>query len=125
MQYNEAVEVLTNGEIIGAVLLFLVAAMVLVVLVSSAVEALKKLFKKQPNDNANAFKKHCEDSEERFKRGERHIAENNDHIADLKEGQRVLCVAVMALLNHDLHNGNADEMQDASASLNRYLINRK
>ena len=30
----------------------------------------------------------------------------------------------MALLGHELHNGNADEMQEASRKLNQYLVNR-
>lgn len=124
MQYNEAVDTLTNGANLTTVLGFVVAAMVVIILVASAVEAWRKLFGK-PSDKRDALEKHCDDAEERFKRGERHIAENHDNIADLKEGQRVICIAVMALLNHELHNGNTGEMTDALNGVNSYLINRK
>lgn len=125
MQYNEAVNTITNGANISTVILYVIAAMLLLILAANAVEACKKLFGKKPGKPDEALLKHCEDAEDRFRRGEKHIAENHDHIADLREGQRVMCVAVMALLNHDLHNGNSDEMNRALNGLNDYLINRK
>lgn len=45
-------------------------------------------------------------------------------IADLRAGQRCLCEGVQALLNHALHNGNTNEMQTASTSINKWLRNR-
>lgn len=51
--------------------------------------------------------------------------DNHDKAIDaLQEGQKVTCKGVQALLNHELHNGNATEMQEASAELNKWLINR-
>ena len=123
MNYNDAVGTLLDKGGVATVLLYMIAGALLLILAANAVEAVRKLFGKKPN--AASLEKHCQDSEDRFKRGEKHIAENHDHITDLKEGQRVICVAVMALLNHELHNGNSDEMSKASAGLNEYLINRK
>lgn len=123
MNYNDAVSTLLDKGGVATVLLHLIAGALLLILAANAVEAVRKLFGKKPD--ATSLEKHCQDSEDRFKRGEKHIAENHDHITDLKEGQRVMCVAVMALLNHELHNGNSDEMSKASAGLNEYLINRK
>lgn len=45
-------------------------------------------------------------------------------IAELREGQKVLCGGLQALLEHELHNGNADQMQKASDNLSGWLINR-
>ena len=123
MNYNEAVGTLLDKGGVATVLLYVIAGALLLILAANAVEAVRKLFGKKPD--AATLEKHCKDSEDRFKRGEKHIAENHDHITDLKEGQRVMCVAVMALLNYELHNGNSDEMSSASAGLNNYLINRK
>lgn len=39
-------------------------------------------------------------------------------------GVRTLVVGVLALLNHELHNGNANELNDAQKELNKYLINK-
>lgn len=120
--YIDAANTISDKSTLLSVVLFLIAASVLIILAANVADACKKLFGKKTD---NSFQKHCEDAEDRFKRGEKHIAENHDHITDLKEGQRVLCVAVMALLNHELHNGNSDEMSKASAGVNEYLINRK
>lgn len=123
MDYVQAAETLLNKNALMGALLFLAALAVLLILAANVVKAVRVLFGKNPDKDA--LEQHCRDSEDRFKRGEKHIAENHDHITDLKEGQRVMCVAVMALLNHELHNGNSDEMSSASAGLNNYLINRK
>lgn len=124
-QYNQALQTLTSGANMTTVALYLIAGMLLLILASNAVEAWRKLFGKKPGSIDAELKKHCEDAEDRFRSGEKRIAESQDHIADLREGQRVICIAVMALLNHDLHNGNSDEMTDALTGINSYLLNRK
>ena len=45
-------------------------------------------------------------------------------ISDLRGGQRVLCMGVQALLEHELHNGNGEQMQTAANDLQKYLVNR-
>lgn len=122
-QYTQAAEMLLEKNSILVVAAYLIAGALLLILAANVADAARKLFSKRKPDTM--LEQHCKDAEDRFKRGEKHIAENHDHISDLKEGQRVMCVAVMALLNHELHNGNADEMHNASAGLNNYLINRK
>lgn len=123
MDYTQAAETLLTRDVLVAGVGLLIAASVLLVLASNATEAWKKLFGRKKPDNS--IQKHISDSEERFKRGEKHIAENHDHIADLREGQRVCCLSLIALLGHELHNGNKDEMEGALRELNSYLINRK
>lgn len=46
-------------------------------------------------------------------------------IDGLMEYSRVQCAALIALLDHELHNGNADQMQKARDELSKYLINKK
>ena len=41
-----------------------------------------------------------------------------------RNGIRALVVGVLALLNHELHNGNTGELDDAQKELNKYLINK-
>jgi hypothetical protein len=43
---------------------------------------------------------------------------------DMHKGQRALIFGVQALLEHELHNGNADQMQEASSGLSSYLRER-
>ena len=46
-------------------------------------------------------------------------------IKDLQDSQQVLCAGVLALLDHELHNGNGDEMQKARDDIMDYLQNRR
>lgn len=123
MDYLEAAEMLLNKNAAMTVLLFLIALAVLLVLSAQVVKACKELFGKKNTENA--FEEHCKDSEERFRAGEKHIAENHDNIADLREGNRVMCYALLALLGHETKTSNGEEMEAAQRELNRYLINRK
>lgn len=42
----------------------------------------------------------------------------------VENGQRVLCRGVLALLNHELHNGNSEEMEKAKKGMDDYLIDK-
>lgn len=41
-----------------------------------------------------------------------------------ENGIRALVTGVLALLNHELHNGNTTELNDAQKALNKYLIDK-
>lgn len=123
MGYADAAEMLLSKNTVLTVLLFLIAVAVLLVLAAQVVKACKELFGKKPE--GSTFEKHCKDAEKRFEAGEEHIAENHEHIKDLREGQRVFCLALMALLGHEMKTSNGEEMEKAQRALNEYLINRK
>lgn len=125
MQYSDAITTVMDGNSVSSFLLVLIALMVLFLLVVQVIKAIREMFQKPRQDVDKAYAEHCTQSEQRFQRGEKHIAENRDDIRDLKDGLRVSCIANMALLNHAIHNGNTAEMEAASAELNKYLINRK
>ena len=40
-------------------------------------------------------------------------------------GLMVICAGVQALLEHELHNGNTDEMHQASSEISGWLRQRK
>lgn len=44
--------------------------------------------------------------------------------SDMQRGQMVNCAGVQALLEHELHNGNTAEMQDASHAIDKWLRER-
>lgn len=50
--------------------------------------------------------------------------EEERELMTMKSGLTVICQGVLALLNHELHNGNADEMQDALKGLNAWMLGR-
>lgn len=49
---------------------------------------------------------------------------HDEKLADLKAGLMVTCAGVQALLEHELHNGNADEMTRASLNIDTWLRER-
>ena len=54
----------------------------------------------------------------------RTMAEPDGKLADLRTGLMATCTGVQALLEHELHNGNADEMQQASKGIDKWLRER-
>ena len=45
-------------------------------------------------------------------------------LVQMKAGLQVICKGVLALLNHEIHNGNGDEMQDALKGLNAWMLEK-
>ena len=56
---------------------------------------------------------------------ERTVSELLTDTRDMRAGQEALCFGIQTLLDHALHNGNTDEMTQASKELNRYLRSRR
>lgn len=52
---------------------------------------------------------------------EARIARLENKQENSEEGLRVTCAGVMALLDHAIHNGNEDQMNEASRDINKYL----
>lgn len=55
---------------------------------------------------------------------ERKLKEHDRDLDDIHAGQSALCRGVQALLDHELHNGNEDEMKAASDSIGKWLRTR-
>lgn len=49
------------------------------------------------------------------------LDEHDKAIEKLQESNQAICSALLALLDHELHNGNADQMQKARDTLMNYL----
>ena len=45
-------------------------------------------------------------------------------LLNFKSGLQVICHGVLALLNHELHDGNSDEIQAALKGLNEWMLGR-
>lgn len=64
------------------------------------------------------------DNRKKLDNDKRRLDEHEKAIEDLQEGQKYLCLGVQALLEHELHNGNSDEMQEASHNIREWLAGR-
>lgn len=52
------------------------------------------------------------------------LDEHDDAITELRGSGRIQCTALVALLDHELHDGNSDQMEKARDDLMRYLTNK-
>lgn len=75
-------------------------------------------------DIRNKCEMHVKDLDDRIDNIERRLGEHDKAIKDLHDGQSVLCRGVQALLDHALHNGNDEEMKQASDGISKWLRTR-
>ena len=61
------------------------------------------------------------DTEKKLAADKKRLDEHDEAITDLRESQQVICSALLAILDHELHNGNGDQMQKARDEMMAYL----
>lgn len=71
-----------------------------------------------------AQEKRSMDHDKALERIEETLENVNANIIDMREGFTCLARGTIATLNHQIHNGNADELVAAAADLNKYLTAR-
>lgn len=54
----------------------------------------------------------------------RRVDSHDDEVKDLHTGQSAMCRGVQALLEHELHNGNEEEMKAAADGIGKWLRTR-
>lgn len=94
----------------------LMNAVVVVLAVLAAIVAIDKaadVFKK--------WKRPQKDMGEMLRTDKKRLDEHERDISVLKDGQEALCAGVVALLDHQLHNGNSDQMEKAKDKISNYL----
>lgn len=119
----ENIEALTNNENMIGFLIILVVLMSLFNLAGQSIETYRKL-RKPIDDEDKQLAAKLAQYDSFFANDRRRLDRHDQDISDLKMGMRNNCSGVKALLNHELHNGNADEMQKAADTIDRWLINR-
>lgn len=97
----------------AAVILLLFGA---IVTIGKGVDVLRSLSRKSREKQS--------ETEKKLSAGTARLDAHEKSITDLKEGQRCLCEGVQALLEHELHNGNSDEMKRASDGIKAWLVGR-
>lgn len=61
------------------------------------------------------------DTEKKLANDKKRLDDHEEAIKDLSEGQQLICSALLAILDHGIHNGNADQMQKARDEMMAYL----
>ena len=94
----------------------LLDALVVILAIFAAVITIDKVL-----DIVKKWKKPAGDFAEKLNNDKTRLDAHEDQISALKEYSKVQCSALIALLDHELHNGNADQMQKARDELSKYL----
>lgn len=101
----------------------LLAAAAAIVLLANAAEKIVKAVKAaqapnlQQNDRLDALETWRKDVDSKLTR-------DNDRLATIEESDRVIQVALLALLDHGLDGNNKEQMHTAKQKLQTHLINR-
>lgn len=64
------------------------------------------------------------DHDRKLDTDKRRLDEHERRLDDIQRGVMAVCSGVQALLDHELHDGNSDEMEKASARLRDWLMTR-
>lgn len=102
----------------------LVALCGLIILAGNVVDAIRKMRKPQERKEED-LQAHQETCRKMFAADKLQLDDHNRRIKTLEDGQCVICAALHELLEHELHNGNADKMRQASGDLFDYLNKRE
>ncbi|MDD2649168.1 MAG: hypothetical protein PHI27_11605 [Eubacteriales bacterium] len=113
---------LTGSNLLIA-LVVLCALLWLYNLIAEAVRNHREL-KKPLDARAQNITARLDEYDTYFANDKRRIEQHDKEIATLRDGLKVNCFGVKALLNHELHNGNAQEMQKAASDMDAWLINK-
>jgi hypothetical protein len=110
------------GYVIGGILGVCIA----IVSVAKAVEVLRGLKKpaKDVKDRVECAEKRLDGIDDRLESGNERFERQDQVNASLKEGQRVMCVGLQALLTSAQFGNNEAGLRGAATELNAYLTRR-
>lgn len=94
----------------------LMNTVVVILAVFAAVVAIDKFM-----DVVKKWRSPEKDMYEKLRSDKLKLDEHDKELTALKEGQSVLCSGIVALLDHQLHNGNTNQMEKARNDINQYL----
>ena len=94
----------------------LMNGVVVILAVFAAVVAIDKFL-----DVVKKWRSPEKDMYEKLRSDKLKLDEHDKELTALKEGQSVLCSGIVALLDHQLHNGNTNQMEKARNDINQYL----
>lgn len=115
-------QVFTTGNVY-AFLAVVVGLAGLIILTANVVDAVRKLRKPTEREHETLATRQ-QACDKKFQNDKTRLDAHEKALEDVCKGQRAQCVAVKALLNHAIHNGNTTEMVEAAAGLDEWLINR-
>lgn len=123
MQTAEELSSVLGGNAAITTLAYILAVCAIIVTVGKAVDVVRGWLRpgqKKSNDVQTCLhndKRRLDDHDGRIDALEKGLGKTQD-------GQRVTMQGVMALLEHELHNGNSEQMEKASRDIQTHLLSK-
>lgn len=123
MQTVDELASVFGGNALFVVLAFLLGVCAVIVAIGKTLDTIRS-WRRPSVTQAQQYADWFRADKERLDGHEARLQALERSMADTKDGQRAMMQGVMALLDHELHNGNADQMEKASKGISQYLMNR-
>ena len=94
----------------------LMSAVVVVLAIFAAIVTVDKFI-----DIIRKWRTPTTDTAKKLANDKQRLDEHDEAIENLRESNQVICSALLALLDHELHNGNQDQMEKARNEMMGYL----
>lgn len=94
----------------------LMSAVVVVLAIFAAIVTVDKFI-----DIIRKWRTPTTDTAKKLANDKQRLDEHDEAIENLRESNQVICSALLALLDHELHNGNQDQMEKARNKMMAYL----
>ena len=94
----------------------LMRAVVVILSIFAAIVTVDKVI-----DIVKKWRTPATDTEKKLANDKVRLDQHDEAINDLREGTQVICTALLAILDNDLHNGNGEQLQRARDGMTTYL----
>lgn len=123
MQTAEELASVLGGNAAIITLAYILAVCVVIATVGKAVDVVRGWMR--PGQKKSSDVQTClHNDKQRLDAHDGRISDLETGLKDTQDGQRVTMQGVMALLEHELHNGNSEQMEKASSAIRSYLLSK-
>lgn len=123
MQTAEELASILGGNAAIACMAYILAVCVVITTVGKAVDMVRSWLR--PGQKKSSDVQTClHNDKQRLDDHDKRIGALEKGLEKTQEGQRVTMKGVMALLEHELHNGNSQQMEDASREIQAHLLSK-
>lgn len=124
MQTAEELSSVIGGNAAIVALAYILAVCVIIATIGKAADTIKGWMIMPARKKEDDVQTCLHNDKRRLDSHDSRIATLESGLQDTQDGQRVLMQGVMALLEHELHNGNSEQMEQASRDIRTHLLSR-
>lgn len=123
MQTAEEIASVIGGDAVIITMAFVLAVCAIIATVGKAVDVVRGWVRpaRAKSDDVQTC---LHADKKRLDAHDTRISDLETGLKDTQDGQRVTMQGVMALLEHELHNGNSEQMEQASREIRAYLLSK-